>query len=189
MASEKSAGRDVTNMSIHYWLAALGTTVFLCSIAGTGPAASAAPTHANQITAASGQAHVGGVLLDPICRAFFESDPPNLVLVNGKLTVSGTSEYPDCEGSAKNKALTTRQGEVCLQVYEGTIRRGAWRNVKCSTETFPTRAFGTYTLTAGKVCPARRQVHQYRMWQWLYLQRGTLTNKASGIGLRKFIKC
>lgn len=175
------------------WLAVLGATVFLCSMAGTGTSANAASIRANQITAAfresSGQAHADGVLLDPICRAFFKGNPPILALVHGKLTVSGSSEYPGCEGSAKNKALTTRQGEICLQVHEGTIRRGTWRNVKCSTETFPTRAFGTYTLTAGRVCPAHRHVHQYRMWQWLYLQRGALTNKASGIGPRKFIKC
>jgi len=70
------------------------------------------------------------------------------------------SLYPDCEGSAKNKALTIRQGEVCLQVHEGMARRGTWRNVKCSAKTFPTRAFGTYKLTAGKVCPLRRQKYQ-----------------------------
>jgi hypothetical protein len=156
-------------------------------------AANAASTRATQVTAvsrdSSGRVHASGVILDPICHAFFMGNPPNLVLVHGKLTVSGSSEYPDCAGSATNKALTTRQGQVCLQVHEGTTRRGTWRNVKCSTRTFPTRAFGTYTLTAGKVCPARRHLHQYRMWQWLYLQRGTLTNKAAGIGLRKFIKC
>ncbi|HZI77464.1 MAG TPA: hypothetical protein VFD73_26165 [Gemmatimonadales bacterium] len=149
-----------------------------------GTAANAASARTNQITA-----HASSVLLDPFCRAFFIGNSPNLVLVHGKLTVSGTSEYPDCEGSAKNKALTIRQGEVCLQVHEGTPRRGTWRNVKCSTKTFPTKAFGTYKLTAGKVCPVRRQKHQYRMWQWLYLQRGALTNKASGIGPRKIITC
>jgi hypothetical protein len=180
-------------MSSRHWHAVLGATVFLCSMAGTGTAANAAPARASQITVAfrgySGHAHLGGVLLDPVCRAFFTDNPPNLVLVHGRLTVSGTSEFPDCVGSAKNKALTTRQGEICLQVYEGTVRRGTWRNVKCSTQTFPTRAFGTYTLTAGRVCPVRRINHQYRMWQWLYLQRGVLTNKASGIGLRRTIKC
>jgi hypothetical protein len=133
--------------------------------------------------------YASSVLLDPVCRAFFIGNPPNLVRVHGKLAVSGSSQFPDCDGSIKNKALTTREGEVCLQVLEGTARRGTWRNVKCSKETFPTRAFGTYTLTAGHVCPARRQVHQYRMWQWLYLQRAALTNKASGIGLRMFINC
>lgn len=174
------------------WLAVLGATVFLCSMAGAGTAANAASAGANQATAAflsSGQAYSGGVILDPVCHAFFIGNPPNLILVHGKLTVSGSSEYPDCQGSARNKALTLRQGEVCLQVLEGTVRRGTWRNVKCSTRTFPTRAFGTYTLTAGMVCPARRHVHQYRMWQWLYLQRGALTNMASGTGLRKFIEC
>lgn len=162
-------------------------------MAGMGTAANASTARANEITAASGepsgQANAGGPLLDPVCNAFFIGNPPSLALVRGKLTVSGSSEYPGCEGSAKNKALTTRQGEVCLQVHEGTIRRGTWRNVKCSTRTFPTRAFGSYTLTAGLVCPARRHVHQYRMWQWLYLQRGALTNKASGTGPRKFIDC
>jgi hypothetical protein len=173
------------------WLAVLGATVFLSSMVGVGTAANAS-TSANQITAASrdsGRAHASGVIFDPICRAFFIGNPPNLVRVHGKLTLSGSSEYPGCEGSAKNKALTTRQGEVCLQVYEGTTRRGTWRNVKCSTRTFPTRAFGTYTLTAGRACPAHRHLHQYRMWQWLYLQRGVLTNKASGVGPRKFIEC
>ena len=181
------------------WLAVLGTTVFFCSMAGAGTAANAASPRANQITAAfrgsSGQAGAGGVLLDPFCRAFFIGDPPNLVLVHGKLTVSGTSEFPDCEGSAKNKALTTRQGEVCLQIFEATVvfkgkpRRGTWHNVKCSKETFPTRAFGTYTLTAGNVCSVRRPKHQYRMWQWIYLRRGALTNKAAGIGRPKTIRC
>jgi hypothetical protein len=180
-------------MTSRRWLAVLGAAVFLCSMAGAGTAANAASTRANQTTAAfrdsSGQAHASGALFDPVCRAFFIGNPPNLVLVHGKLTVSGSSEYPDCEGSAKNKALTTRQGEVCLQILEGTGRRATWRNVKCSARTFPTRAFGTYTLTAGLVCPTRRKSHQYRMWQWLYLQRGALTSKASGISLRKFIKC
>jgi hypothetical protein len=180
-------------MSSRCQLAVLGVTVFLCSMAGMGAAANASPIRANEITAAfreaSGQADAGGALLDPVCNAYFIGNPPSLALVHGKLTVSGSSEYPGCEGSSTNKALTTRQGEVCLQVHEGTIRRGTWRNVKCSTRTFPTRAFGRYTLTAGLVCPARRHVHQYRMWQWLYLQRGALTNKASGTGPRKFIDC
>jgi hypothetical protein len=180
-------------MSSRRWFTALGAFLILCLMAGMGAAANAASIRADQITVAfrgsSGQVHSGGPLFDPVCRAFFIGDPPNLVVVNGRLAVSGSSEYPGCDGSTANKALTTRQGEVCLQVYEGTIRRGTWRNVKCSTRTFPTRAFGTYTLTAGLVCPARRLVHQYRMWQWLYLQRGVLTNEASGIGLRKFIDC
>jgi hypothetical protein len=172
--------------------AVLGVTVSFCSMVGAD-ATSNASTSTNRITAASrgssGRANASGVLFDPICNAFFIGNPPNLVLVHGKLTVSGSSEYPGCEGSATNKALTTRQGKVCLQVYEGTTRRGTWRNVRCSTRTFPTRAFGTYTLTAGRVCPAHRHLHQYRMWQWLYIQRGVLSNKASGAGLRRSIKC
>lgn len=102
-------------MSSRRWLAVLGAMVFLCSMAGAGTAANAASTRANQIAA-----HASRVLLDPFFHAFFMGNPPNLVIVHGKLTVSGTSEYPDCEGSAKNKALTIRQGEVCLQVHEGT---------------------------------------------------------------------
>jgi hypothetical protein len=186
-------------MSSRGRLAVLGATVFLCSMAGAGTAANAAPARASQVTAASrgfsGRAHAGGILFDPFCRAFFIGDPPNLALVHGKLTVSGTSEFPGCEGSVKNKALTTRQGEVCLQIFEATVvfkgkaRRGTWHNVKCSKETFPTRAFGTYTLTAGKVCSVRRPKHQYRMWQWIYLQRGALTDKAAGIGRPKTIRC
>lgn len=172
------------NMSGRSWLAVLGATALLCSMAGADTAANAAPSRATETAA-----HASGVLLDPVCRAFFIDNPPHLALVHGKLTVSGSSEYPDCEGSVKNKALTTRQGKVCLQILEGTLRRGTWRNVKCSADTFLTKAFGTYTLTAGSVCPAHRHVHQYRMWQWLYLQRGSLTNKASGIGPRKFIRC
>jgi hypothetical protein len=180
-------------MSSRCWLAVLGTIIFLCSTVGVDTAANAAPTRANQAATAfqssSGRVHASDVLLDPFCRAFFIGDPPKVARVHGKLTVSGSSEFPDCEGSIKNKALTTRQGEVCLQVLEGTARRGTWRNVKCSTRTFPTRAFGTYTLTADQVCPVHRHLHQYRMWQWLYVQRGVLTDKASGANLRTYIDC
>jgi hypothetical protein len=151
-------------------------------MAGTDTPADAASTH---------------ILLNPICNAQITPDSPKLVVANGKWTVSGSVKYFGCTGDALVKAQTTRQGEVCLQVLEGSahlsipykVSRRTWRNVKCTKETFVTRAFGTYTLTASAACPARHQVRQYRIWQWIYLQRGPLTADAAGIGDRKFIDC
>lgn len=57
-------------------------------------------------------------IVDPVCRSFFVDNPPQLGHGFRRAFVNGSAEYPDCTGSAKNKALTRRTGEICLQIQE-----------------------------------------------------------------------
>jgi len=126
---------------------------------------------------------------DPSCRAFFVGNPPNFLTLppSFRPLVGGTVEFPDCTGSPKAKFLTSRTGKVCVQSLEGTGRRRAYRSLKCEQRTFPSRSFGSYTISAIANC--RRGVHRYRMTDRLTIQRGTLVDTATGKTPGKFIRC
>ncbi len=83
--------------------------------------------------------------------------------------------------------MTSRTGKVCVQILEGSGRRRAFRSLKCEQRTFPTRSFGSYTISAIANC--RRGAHRYRMTDRLTIQRGTLIDTATGKTLGKSIRC
>lgn len=126
---------------------------------------------------------------DPMCRAFFVGNPPNIVILppSFRPLVGGTVDFPDCTGSLMAKATTSRTGKVCVQILEGTGRRRAYRSLKCEQRTFPTRSFGNYTISAFANC--RRGAHRYRMTDRLTIQRGSLVDTGTAKTPGKFLRC